>query len=201
MHPDTEEKTTANWMKEAQKGYIRIAVLILLSKTASHGYEIMKDIKDKTGGFYKPTPGGVYPILRSLENSGYVKGDWCTQRNRKIKVYKITESGKHILNHALIKQSEIAKNLNCLFEEFARDVLNIEPQMLPMPIMHSPFSAFLGEETGKTKLNIEELEQQRNNLRSTICMMQEKLQSLDKEVAEAKQQDKKSKESARESPP
>ena len=201
MTTETEEKTTANWMKEAQKGYIRIAVLILLSKNASHGYEIMKEIKEKTRGFYKPTPGGVYPILRSLENSGYVKGDWYTQRNRRIKVYEITESGKHILNHALIKQSEIAKNLNSLFEEFARDVLNIEPQMLPMPIMPSPFSAFLGEETGKTKRSIEELEQKRNNLRSTICMMQEKMRLLDKEAAEAKQQEKKSKESARESSP
>jgi hypothetical protein len=34
---DTQDKTTANWMKEAQKGYIRVAVLILLNKKPPHG--------------------------------------------------------------------------------------------------------------------------------------------------------------------
>jgi hypothetical protein len=72
--------------------------------------------------------------------------------------------------------------------------------MLPMPIMHSPFSAFLRDETGKTKYDLEELENQRSSLRSRICMMEEKLRFLDNEVAEAKQLDKKRKESARESP-
>jgi PadR family transcriptional regulator PadR len=196
MYPDIEERTTANWMKEAQKGYIRIAVLILLSKKGSYGYEIMKEIKDKTRGFYTPTAGGVYPILRSLEKSGYVEGDWTTQRNRRIRVYKITESGKHILNHALIKQNELAKNLNMLFEEFARDVLNIEPQTFPIPIMPSPFSAFLEEETGKTPNRSEELENQRNKFMSTIRMMQKQLKSLDKDLAEAKQKEQKSKKSS-----
>jgi hypothetical protein len=45
-----EEKTAAHWLKETQKGYIRIAVLILLSKKPYHGYEIMREIKERTGG-------------------------------------------------------------------------------------------------------------------------------------------------------
>ena len=44
MQTEKEEKTTANWIKEAQKGYIRMGVLILLNKKPSHGYEIMKEI-------------------------------------------------------------------------------------------------------------------------------------------------------------
>ena len=74
MQTDTAEATTKNWMKEAQKGYIRLAVLSLLSNKPSHGYEIMKEIKDRSKGFYKPTPGGVYPILRDLEKTEYIKG-------------------------------------------------------------------------------------------------------------------------------
>ncbi len=71
MASETEDKTTANWMKEAQKGYIRMGVLILLNKKPSHGYEIMKEINSRTKGFWQPTAGGVYPILRDLEKSGY----------------------------------------------------------------------------------------------------------------------------------
>lgn len=184
MHIDIEEKTTASWMKEAQKGYIRVAVLILLSKKPSHGYEIMKNIKDRTGGFWKPTPGGVYPILRDLEKSEYIKGEWGVLNNRKIKVYKITETGRLILKRAIVKQNEIANNVNTLFQEYARDVLNVGGQMFPMPIMPNPFAAFLEEESGKAG-DVKELEHQRKRLKHMIGVMQEKLKSLDKEVAES----------------
>jgi DNA-binding PadR family transcriptional regulator len=189
MPGNSEDKTTANWMKEAQKGYIRVAVLILLNNKPSHGYEIMKEIKDKTRGFYTPTPGGVYPILRSLEKTGYIKGEWHRQNNRNIKTYRITEKGKLILRNAIIKQSEIARNINTLFQEFARDVLNIEPEAGPMPVMPNPFSAFLEEETKKTS-SVEELEHQRRQLKQHSRMIQEKLKSIEKELAEAKKANK-----------
>jgi DNA-binding PadR family transcriptional regulator len=187
MHRDTEEITTANWMKEAQKGYIRIAVLILLSKKPSHGYEIMKEIKDRSRGFYKPTPGGVYPILRDLEKTGYIQGGWHKQNNRDIKTYRITEKGKVILRNAVVKQNEIANNINTLFQEFARDVLNVEPTTIPIPVMPNPFAEFLEEEARKT-LDIEELENKRKQLVQHIRMMQEKVKSIDKELAQVKKQ-------------
>ncbi len=185
MPVNTEEKITANWMKEAQKGYIRVAVLILLNNKPSHGYEIMKKIKDKTRGFYKPTPGGVYPILRDLEKTGYIKGKWHKQNNRNIKTYRITEKGKIILRNAIVKQSEIANNMNALFQEFARDVLNIESSTVAMPVMPSPFAAFLEEENKKTT-DIEELEHQKRQLKQHIRVIQEKLKSIEKELAEEK---------------
>ena len=48
MAAEKEEKTTSSWLKEAQKGYIRMGILILLNKKPSHGYEIMKEIKSRT---------------------------------------------------------------------------------------------------------------------------------------------------------
>ncbi len=108
MQKGREEKITSNWMKEAQKGYIRIGVLILLNKKPAHGYELMKEIRDRTKGFWSPTPGGVYPVLASLERDRYIKGEWSVQRNRKIKTYRITKLGQAILKKALIKQNEIA---------------------------------------------------------------------------------------------
>ena len=192
MTANTEEKTTANWMKEAQKGYIRVAVLILLSKKPAHGYEIMKQIKDKTRGFWTPTAGGVYPILRSLEESGYIQGEWSTQRNRKLKIYKITETGQQILKHAMVKQNEIANNINALFEEFSRTVLNVEPKVFPTPTMKTPFSVFLEEENGKT-LDIKSLEQHRIQIQQAIKGMQENLKAINKRLAE---EEKKTKENA-----
>lgn len=185
MFPNAEDRTTTNWMKEAKKGYIRVAVLMLLNNKPSHGYEIMKEIKDRTGGFFKPTPGGVYPILRDLEKTEYIKGEWHKQNNRKIKTYRLTEKGKIILRNAIMKQSEIAKNMNLLFQEFTRDVLNVKSTKTPTAIMPSPFTAFLKEETRK-KINIKELEHQRKKFKQHIRMMQKKVKSIEEELAERK---------------
>jgi len=173
-------------MKEAQKGYIRVAVLILLSKKPHHGYEIMKEIRDKTKGFWKPTAGGVYPILRNLEGSEYIEGEWSSQNNRKIRVYKITETGRIVLKHAIVKQSEIASSMNALFQEFAKDVLNIETEKLPLPIVPNLFSPFLEESNQEQEDDITNLEQKRTYLKSTIRMLQKKLQTTNRKLAKQK---------------
>ena len=185
MSVEHEKETTVNWMKEAQKGYIRVAVLILLNNKSSHGYEIMKEIKNRTRGFYKPTPGGIYPILTNLEKNEYIIGNWHKQNNRKIKTYSITEKGKIILRNTIVKQSEIANNINALFQEFARDVLNIESAETPFPVMPSPFAAFLGGET-KKPTNNKELEHQKIQLKQHIRILQKKLRIIEKAQEEKK---------------
>ena len=178
-----EERTAAQWIKEASKGYIRVAVLILLSKRPSHGYEIMKEIKERTKGLWMPTPGGVYPILRDLEKAGYITGKWSTQKNRKIKVYEITEAGRLIFKRAIVKQSELANSMNTLFQEFARDVLNMEPTTLQMPVMPTPFSPFLEEKEHERESGTKDLVQKRRYLERTITMLKEELRTTDDELA------------------
>ena len=184
MATEKEEKTTANWLKEAQKGTIRIGILILLNKKPAHGYEIMKEINNRTKGFWKPTAGGVYPILRDLEKTGYIKGEWQTQKNRRLKVYKITESGELILRHAIVKQAEISNNIGNLFREFAKDVLNIEAASLPN--IPSLFSPFLEEKTDSEE-NLKHLEVERKHTYETVKMMQKRLKQIDKRIKEIKE--------------
>jgi DNA-binding PadR family transcriptional regulator len=187
MHPENEEKTATKWLKEAQKGYIRIALLILLSKKPHHGYEMMKEVRDRTEGFWKPTAGGVYPILQSLEKAGYIEGEWGLQKRRR-KNYKITEAGKLILDRALLKHSQIAESMNTLFEEYARDVLDLETKAATMPQMPNPFSIFL-EEAPKNKL--EALELKRNRIQHMIKMLQSELQIVDNRLAALNKQKQK----------
>jgi len=187
MHPEHEEKTAAKWLKESQKGYMRIALLILLSKKPCHGYEMMKEVRDRTEGFWKPTAGGVYPILQSLEKAGYIHGEWGPQK-RKRKIYHITESGKLILDRALLKHSQIAESMNTLFEEYARAVLDLDPKALPMPRMPNPFSPFLEKEP---KNRLESLEMKRNRIQHMIEMLQNELQTVDNRLATLNKQKQK----------
>jgi PadR family transcriptional regulator PadR len=187
MTTETEEKTTENWLKEAQKGYIRMGVLILLNKKPAHGYEIMKEINSRTRGFWQPTPGGVYPILRDLEKCGYIKGQWQTQKNRRLKVYKITKSGELILRRAIVKQAEISNNIGNLFREFARDVLNIENVTDSMPNLPSFFTPFL-EDDPNSKENLKHLEHERQHTYESIKSMKERLRKIDNRLREIKKQ-------------
>ena len=187
MHPEHEEKTAAKWLKESQKGFMRIALLILLSKKPCHGYEMMKEVEDRTEGFWKPTAGGVYPILQSLEKAGYIKGQWSPQK-RKRKIYHITESGKLILDRALLKHSQIAESMNTLFKEYARAVLDLDPKALPMPRMPNPFSVFLEKEP---KSRLESLELKSNRIQHMIKMLQSELQTVDNRLAALNKQKQK----------
>ena len=178
MHPGLEEKTASKWLKESQKGYMRIAFLLLLSKKSCHGYEMMKEVEDRTEGFWKPTAGGVYPILQSLEEAGYIEGKWGPQK-RKRKIYQITEDGKRILDRALLKHSHIAESMNSLFEEYARSVLDLEPNGLPMPQFPNFFSPFLEKES---KTRTEALEMKRKRIQNMVNMLQEELKTIDKRL-------------------
>jgi DNA-binding PadR family transcriptional regulator len=178
MHSHHEEETAAKWLKESQKGYTRIALLILLSEKSRHGYEMMKEVEDRTEGFWKPTAGGVYPILRSLEKAGYIKGEWGPQK-RKRKIYSLTESGKLILDRALMKHSQIADSMNSLFEEYAKAVLDLDPKAVAMPRMPNPFSPFL-EKNPKSKL--EALEMKRKRMQHMIEMLQKELKTVDERL-------------------
>ena len=179
MHLNHEEKTVIKWLKEAQKGYMRIAFLILLNKKACHGYEMMKEVRDRTEGIWRPTAGGAYPILQSLEKSGYIKGEWGLQK-RKCKIYHITESGKLILDRALLKHNQITESMNTLFKEYARTVLDLEPKALPVPRMPNPFFSFLDE---KFKSRLEVLEMKRNRIKHMVKMLQSELRTLDIRLA------------------
>ena len=187
MKPGIEDVHTQSWLKEAQKGYIRMGVLILLNKKPSHGYEIMKEINNRTQGIWKPTAGGVYPILRDLEKSNYIKGQWQTQKNRRLKVYKITQQGEDILKKAIVKQAEIFNNISGLFTEFSRDVLNIEVKNVPIPPVPTPFSPFLEDKTPETR---EQLENQRKHLIENIKTLKDALKNIDNKISKNKKDDK-----------
>ena len=184
MKPEIEDATTQSWLKEAQKGYIRMGALILLNKNPSHGYEIMKEINSRTHGIWKPTAGGVYPILRDLERSDYIKGQWQTQKNRRLKVYKITKRGEDILKKAIVKQAEIFNNISSLFTEFSRDVLNIEVKKVPIPPVPTPFRPFLDDKTQQESL--EQLEHQRKHFVENIKTLRSALKEVNSKIAKAK---------------
>jgi len=73
----------------ARRGDVRAAILALLSERPMHGYEIIQEVGERTGGVWEPSPGSVYPTLQMLEDEGLVTAQESEGRKR----YALTESG------------------------------------------------------------------------------------------------------------
>jgi hypothetical protein len=50
---------------KARRGDIRTAALLLLAEEPRNGYQIMQEVEERSGGVWRPSPGSVYPALRS----------------------------------------------------------------------------------------------------------------------------------------
>jgi DNA-binding PadR family transcriptional regulator len=72
---------------------LRLVLLTLLAERPSYGYELIKALEDRSGGFYSPSPGMVYPALTWLEEVGYAS---VSSEGAK-KLYAITDAGREYL--------------------------------------------------------------------------------------------------------
>lgn len=164
-----EEDTAANWLKEMRKGWMRIIVLTLLSRKPHHGYEVMKNVREKTGGTLRFTSGGLYRILQDLEESRYVLGEWEVQNGRKRKIYRITNTGMTVLEKALAKENQLANCMHNLFREYLTGVLNvsIQPSQLPSRTPNL-FVMFLEDRTGKPEDSIKILKEKNAEIQNMI---------------------------------
>ena len=86
-----------NWMRHTAmvpKGFIRYHVLEALNEKPMSGSELMEEIEKQTGGFWKPSPGSIYPLLAWLQDNGYVKE---LPSENGLKRYELTQNGKSLL--------------------------------------------------------------------------------------------------------
>lgn len=73
---------------------MKYALLGLLRERPMYGYEMIKALEEKSGGFYTPSPGSIYPTLQMLEERGFVTSEEVEGK----KVYQITDTGRALLD-------------------------------------------------------------------------------------------------------
>lgn len=69
---------------------MRAAILALLTEQPMHGYQMITELEERTGGAWKPSPGSVYPTLQMLEDEGLVLAESEGGRN----VFHLTDAGR-----------------------------------------------------------------------------------------------------------
>jgi PadR family transcriptional regulator, regulatory protein PadR len=96
-------------------------ILTILSAGESYGYEIIKTIKEMSGGSLEFAEGTLYPVLKKLEEKKFISSAWKTAANdRQRKYYRISAAGK--------KQLEAEKQnwqfINEIFEKLWNSHIN-----------------------------------------------------------------------------
>lgn len=94
------------------QGHIRLLVLSLIEAEPRHGYDLIKQIEEMSGGAYAPSPGVIYPTLTLLEEAGYA----ATTSEGNKKLYAITDEGKAHLDENRGPAAMIVDRLKALGE-------------------------------------------------------------------------------------
>jgi DNA-binding PadR family transcriptional regulator len=78
------------WARKLGSKDLQLLILALLGERPAHGYELIKTIEERSGGFYTPSPGMIYPALTYLDEIGHASIEQEGSR----KLYRITPEGQ-----------------------------------------------------------------------------------------------------------
>jgi DNA-binding PadR family transcriptional regulator len=79
--------------RKARRGDIRTAALLLLAEEPRNGYQVMQEVEERSEGWWRPSPGSVYPALSQLEDEGLIR----TEERDGRKLFAITDEGRAVL--------------------------------------------------------------------------------------------------------
>lgn len=75
------------------RGDVRASVLLLLEEQPRHGYEILTELADRSDGAWRPSPGSIYPVLKTLTEEGLVQPEQESGR----RVFHLTDEGRRFV--------------------------------------------------------------------------------------------------------
>ena len=88
------------------RGLLGFLVMVSLAEGEAHGYEVMRRIERVTGGYWRPGPGSLYPVIDSLEKEGFIECAVKEVKGKARRVCKLTDDGWSMLLDLLEKKIE-----------------------------------------------------------------------------------------------
>ena len=82
-------------LQQLKKGVLEMLVLEVICQGSTYGYELMANLKARSGDLFTLKEGTLYPILYRLEDDGMILSAWSQGegRNAPKKMYSATEKG------------------------------------------------------------------------------------------------------------
>ena len=101
------------YIQQLTKGVTEPLLLYLINEVPMYGYQIIKELNNRTAGYFKFKGGTIYPLLRRLEYKCLVISRWrhTTQRQAR-RYYRITEKGRQFLASRLTEWKDFSMAVN-----------------------------------------------------------------------------------------
>jgi PadR family transcriptional regulator PadR len=99
---------------ELVKGSSESLLLCLIGQEPMYGYQIIRELEQRSKGYFKFKEGTLYPALHRLEGAGLIVSRWQTlPAGRYRRYYYITEKGRRVLAEKMSqwRQFLVAMNL------------------------------------------------------------------------------------------
>lgn len=110
--------------KISTTSFVKLYILHLLKDRSYYGNEIIEEIKTRLDEKWEPSPGMVYPLLRELEEEGYVKGWWEEPDKRSIRRYRLTDEGYRHYKIILLQNQAVFEDALSIVKNVLKDIYN-----------------------------------------------------------------------------
>jgi PadR family transcriptional regulator PadR len=99
-------------MTDLGRGSIQLLVLSLLTEEPMYGYQIAKELKRRSEGYFDFKEGTLYPLLHRMEKEDLVKGEWqVVEKGPSRKYYSITQEGRRVLEKSAAEWTTFSQRL------------------------------------------------------------------------------------------
>lgn len=105
------------WSTELKRGSIQLCLLALLSREQKYGFQIIKELRELSDGYFDLKEGTLYPALHRLEKKGYLESRWVMQtEGLPRKYYRLTGKGAEVLIEAKKEWERMIKGCKNVLE-------------------------------------------------------------------------------------
>lgn len=89
--------------RELKSGLVSLLLLLVVDRTGPvHGYKVLQNIKEASGGGLAFKEGTVYPLLNNLEKMEFLRSEWVAgDAGPQRKYYRTTPLGRCALDQSL----------------------------------------------------------------------------------------------------
>jgi len=103
--------------RELIKGSTDSLLLCLISQQPIYGYQIIKELERRSGGYFKFKEGTLYPALHRLERAGLILGKWQSlPSGRQRRYYYITDKGNRVLLAKMNQWQDFLAAMNLIIQ-------------------------------------------------------------------------------------
>ena len=104
--------------RDFRKGTTKVLILNMLAEKPMYGYQIAKELKHRSEGYFVFKEGTLYPALHRMEKDGLLRSEWqVVEKGPSRRYYHVTEEGRKVLADSTREWTTFSRRLLSILGE------------------------------------------------------------------------------------